>query len=130
MAMRKQVAALVLVAFMLGRAMPARAVSGGEEAGLAVGAAALNLIYLPAKIVVAVGGFILGAATGFATGGDTRAAYGIWVPTLSGTYFLRPAHMEGTAPIEFLGTDYADRPSSIPASADGGVVYEGLYKSK
>ena len=128
--MRKLVVGLMLVALVLGRAVPSRAHSAGGEAGLAIGAATLNLVYLPAKTLVAIAGFILGAATGFATGGDTRAAYGLWVPTLSGTYFLRPAHLEGTERIEFFGSDFADRPSSVPAKADGGVVYDGLYSSK
>ena len=128
--MRKLVVVLTLIALVLGRAVPGQAHSAGEEAGYAIGAATLNLVYLPAKTLVAIGGFILGAATGFATGGDTRAAYALWVPTLSGTFFLRPAHLQGTEPIQFFGKDYADQPSSIPAVADGGVVYEGLYKSK
>jgi len=130
MAMRKLVVVLTLIALVLGRAVPGQAHSAGEEAGYAIGAATLNLVYLPAKTLVAIGGFILGAATGFATGGDTRAAYGLWVPTLSGTFFIRPAHLDGTERIEFFGSDYADRPSSVPAKADGGVVYDGLYSSK
>ena len=128
--MRKLVVGLTLFALVFGRALPGRAQSGGEEAGLAIGAATLNLLYFPAKTVVAIGGFILGGLVGFATGGDTRAAYALWVPTLSGTVLLRPAHLQGTEPIQFFGKDYADQPSSIPSMADGGVVYEGLYKSK
>ena len=128
--MRKLVLGLLLIALVPGRAVPGQAHSAGEEVGYAIGAATLNLVYLPAKTVVGIAGFILGGATGFATGGDIRAAYALWVPTLSGTFLLRPANLDGTEPIEFFGTDYADRPSSIPAKADGGVVYDGLYSSK
>ena len=128
--MQKLVVGLILVALVLGRATPGQARSAGEEAGLAIGAATLNLVYFPAKLVMVVGGFVLGGATGFATGGDIRAAYAIWVPTMSGTYLLTPANMEGAEPIAFFGHDYADTPSTLSSKADGGVVYDALYKSK
>jgi hypothetical protein len=130
--MRKLVVGLSLAAFVLGRAIPGQAqpTTPGEEVGLSIGATALNFLYLPAKVVVAIGGFIVGGIAGVATGGDTRAAYALWVPTLSGTWLLRPANMQGTEPIQFFGTDYADTPSSYPSKADGGVVYDALYKSK
>src|SRR5262249_56537341 len=130
--MRKLVVGLSLAALVLGRAIPSQAQphSAGEEAGLAIGATTLNFLYFPAKVVVATGGFILGGLAGFATGGDTRAAYALWVPTMSGTWLLRPANMEGSQPVQFFGTDYADTPSSYPSKADGGVVYDALYKSK
>ena len=95
------------------------------EAGLALGAAAANLIYLPVKTVVAVGGLGLGALTGLLTGGDVRAAYALWVPTTGGTFLLTPAHFDGTRPIEFFGSDYADRPSTNPR--DSSIAYRALY---
>ncbi|HSV08286.1 MAG TPA: hypothetical protein VLI07_17365 [Candidatus Binatus sp.] len=130
--MRKLVVGLTVAALVLGRGIPSQAQphSGGEEAGLAISATVLNVLYLPAKIVVAIPGFILGGLAGFTTGGDTRAAYALWVPTLSGTWLLRPANIEGSEPIQFFGTEYADTPSSQPSRSDGGVVYDGLYKSK
>src|SRR5205823_14429438 len=82
--------------------------SQAGEAGLAVGAAAANLLYLPAKTLVAIGGLGVGALTGLLTGGDIRAAYAVWVPAAGGTFMLTPAHFEGTRPIEFFGSDYAD----------------------
>ena len=99
--MRKVLVALVLLGTVLGRPAPLRAHSAAAELGLAVGAAAGNLVYLRVKGIVALGGLALGAVTGLLTGGDLRAAYAVWVPAASGTYFLTPAELEGTEPIEF-----------------------------
>ena len=99
--------------------------SQAGEAGLAVGAAAANLLYLPAKTLVAIGGLGVGALTGLLTGGDIRAAYAVWVPAAGGTFMLTPAHFEGTRPIEFFGSDYADRPSTN--ARDTSIVYRSLY---
>jgi len=95
------------------------------EAGLALGAAAANLIYLPVKTVVAVGGLGLGALTGLLTGGDVRAAYALWVPTTGGTFLLTPAHFDGTRSIEFFGSDYADQPSTNVR--DTSIAYRARY---
>ena len=95
------------------------------EAGLALGAAAANLIYLPAKTFVALGGLGLGAFTGLLTGGNVRAAYALWVPTTGGTFLLTPANFDGTRPIEFFGSDYADRPSTN--AHDSSIAYRALY---
>jgi len=94
-------------------------------AGLALGAAAANLIYLPVKTVVAVGGLGLGALTGLLTGGDVRAAYALWVPTTGGTFLLTPAHFDGTRSIEFFGSDYADQPSTNVR--DTSIAYRARY---
>ena len=108
------------------QARPAGAVhTQAGEAGLALGAAAANLIYLPAKTVVAVGGLGLGALTGLFTGGDVRAAYALWVPATGGTFLLTPAHFDGTRSIEFFGSDYPDRPSTNVR--DSSIAYRALY---
>src|SRR3546814_13196042 len=65
-------------------------------------------IYVPAKCLVALGGLFLGSFTGIATGGSTRAAYGVWVPATRGTYVITPAHLDGSAPIQFFGTDRSE----------------------
>jgi hypothetical protein len=61
------------------------------------------------------------------TGGDVRSAYAIWVPAASGTYFLTAANFEGSEPIEFIGSDYADRPSPGSSAAEAGGIYEAQY---
>jgi len=116
--------ALVLATVIQTRSAGA-AHSQAGEAGLALGAAAANLVYLPAKTLVAMGGLGLGAFTGLFTGGDMRAAYAIWVPSTGGTFLLTPGHFDGTRPIEFFGSDYADRPSTN--TRDSSIAYRALY---
>ena len=111
--MRKVIVAMV-VAGLLG-AVPVRAddkVDAGSEIGYALGAGALNIVYFPTKVVLAVSGLAVGALAGALTGGDARTAYAIWVPAASGTYIVRPEHLSGEQPLLFFGNDYADRPST------------------
>jgi hypothetical protein len=118
---------MLAAALVLGRPVPGRTATPGAEFGMAVGAAAANLLYLPGKAIVAAGGLVLGGVVGVLTAGDTRAAYAVWVPAASGTYLLRPANLEGTQPVEFFGSDYADTPSAGPAAAEAGGIYEAQY---
>jgi hypothetical protein len=117
---------IALGAMLIARPAAAQETSPGEEFGLAVGAAAANIFYTPAKVVVALGGLVLGAFTGVFTGGDVRAAYAVWVPAAGGTYLLRPSHLDGTELIEFFGSDYADTPSTA-VGPETGVLYDAQY---
>ena len=126
--MRRVLVALLLLGVVLGRPAVLRAESPAAEFGLAVGAAAGNLVYLPVKGIVAFGGLVLGSLTGVLTGGDVRAAYAVWVPAASGTYLLTPAHLEGTVPIEFFGSDYADESSKAAGAAEGAGIYDIQYQ--
>jgi hypothetical protein len=111
--MRKLIVAMAVTgALVLGQAAPGRAVSGAEEAGLALGSAGINLFYVPVKGALAVAGLAVGAVTGLLAGGDVRAAYALWVPTAGGTFLVTPAHLDGTRRFEFFGSDYADRPTA------------------
>jgi hypothetical protein len=95
---------------------PARRDPGpGREAGLAGSSVAANLLYTPAKLVMALFGLPADALTFVCTGGNMRAAYVIWVPTVTGTYFLTPAPLEGVEPIEFVGSRY---PASVASAID------------
>ena len=125
--MRTVLVAVLLVALAFTR--PASAATGdpGAEFGLAIGAAAGSLLYTPAKLIVAVSGLAVGGLVGVLTGGDIRAAYGVWVPAASGTYMLHSSHLDGTEPIEFFGTDYADRPSKAGGGLEGHGLYEAQY---
>jgi len=129
-AMRSVLAGLLLVGLVLGRAIPGAAHirTPGQEFGLAIGAAASNLLYVPAKLIVAGSGLVLGSLTGVMTGGDLGSAYAVWVPTASGTFLLTPDHLDGTKEVLFFGSDYADRPSTVAGDADANAVYNALYK--
>ena len=87
---------------------PARAEdrNPGREFGLAGASVGANLLYTPPKLLTALIGLPVGALTGVFTGLDLRSMYAVWVPTVTGTYFITPAHLEGTRPIEFFGSHY------------------------
>ena len=126
--MRKSsIVAILAAALVIGRPVPGRAASPGEEVGMALTATLANLLYTPAKVAVAVVGLAVGGITGVLSGGDTRSAYAIWVPAASGTYMIRVAHLAGREPIEFFGTDYADTPSTGESASEAGGIYEAQY---
>ena len=129
--MRSMLAGLVLLGLVVGRPGSGRAeeYTQGGEFGLAVGAAASNVLYFPAKLVVATGGLVLGALTGVLTGGDVRSAYAVWVPAASGTYILKAGHLDGSVPVEFFGADYGDRASRRPSAMEAGGIYDAIYRS-
>jgi hypothetical protein len=126
--MRRVVAAVLMAGLVLGTPVTGSAKGPGNEIALSIVASAGNLVYVPVKATVAFGGLVLGTFAGLFTGGDTRAAYAFWVPCVSGTYLLTPAHLDGSRPLEFFGSDYADRASTMPN--DVGAVYDAAYKSK
>jgi hypothetical protein len=93
----------------LSMAQPAGRTTSGEYArGLA--APLLSVVYFPVKLGVGVAGAVLGGASGFLTGGNERAAEGIWRPMTGGTYFITPEVLEGEQ--RFLPLDYG--PSAPP----------------
>lgn len=96
-----------------------------HEASLAIGAALSSIVYFPVKVTAAAVGLVGGAIAGLVTGGETRAAYAIWVPMAGGNYVVRPAHLDGTRSFAFFGADYEDRPSL--RNQDGSVIYDSLY---
>ncbi|HZP40795.1 MAG TPA: hypothetical protein VFD84_04690 [Candidatus Binatia bacterium] len=126
--MRIVMTVLLAAGLLSGRPAVAGMNSPGVEAANALAAAGANLVYVPVKAIVALAGVPVGALTGLLTGGSTRAAYAVWVPTASGTWLLTPEHLEGSQPIEFFGTDYADRPSTAPNAT--GTIYDAVYRSR
>jgi hypothetical protein len=124
--MRRLIAAAVLLG-LVASARPARAITQGEEAGRAIASVGLNIFYIPAKAVMAVLGMVAGGFVGVATGGDERASYAVLVPVTSGTWFVTPDHIEGSRPIEFFGSDYADTPSELGQSEPGRGSYDAMY---
>lgn len=97
-----------------------------HEAALSVAAGLSSIGYFPVKVGMATVGLLGGAIVGVLTGGDTRAAYGLWVPLAGGDYLVRPAHLDGTRALEFFGVRYDDEPSQY--DSDGSVIYDALYQ--
>jgi hypothetical protein len=120
---------LIVTAVLFGLVASGRpaAANQAEEAGRALASVGVNIFYLPAKAVMAVVGLAAGSVVGLATGGDVRSAYALWVPTASGTWFVTPAQVEGSRPVEFFGSDYADQPSGIGLGDPGRSAYEAMY---
>ena len=127
--MRKTLVSVMLAASLAAPSV-VRADSQGNEVAFALTSALCNIFYTPAKALVAAVGLPVGAIAAFATGGDTRSAYAVWVPTAGGTYFLTPAMMDGREPIEFFGSDYADRPSTYGQTHHGSGAYDAKYTSQ
>ncbi len=104
--MRRASLILLLAGLLGGVPARARAHDIGRDFGLAGASVGLNLLYTPPKLLTAFTGFLVGTATAVFTGCDVRSMYAVWVPTVTGTYFITPAHLEGEKPIEFLGSHY------------------------
>ena len=126
---------VLLVVTLVGELAPvaSQAASGSSEtvtaiveAGTSVAASYINIVYLPAKLVVAFVGGIAGGVAGFLSGGDQRAAYALWVPLMGGDYFVRPENLSGERPLAFFGSDYADQPSTWN-SGGSTYAYDALY---
>jgi hypothetical protein len=111
----------IVVAGLLGPSLgiahppPGRTPSGEFARGVA--APVLSVVYFPVKFGVGVAGAVLGGVSGFLTGGDDRAAEGIWHPMVGGTYFITPAVLEGDQP--FVPFDYGPTPPPrrLPSTA-------------
>lgn len=77
--------------------------SPSEEAGLGIGSGLLTLVYLPAKVVYAVLGGVVGGFTYVLTGGDLETAKTVWEPSFYGTYVITPDHLKGNEAVRFYG---------------------------
>lgn len=77
--------------------------SPSNEAALGLGSGLLTIVYLPAKIVYAVLGGIVGGLTYGLTGGNLETAQSVWEPSFYGTYVITPDHLKGNEPVRFYG---------------------------
>jgi hypothetical protein len=77
--------------------------SPSNEAALGLGSGLLTMVYLPAKIVYAALGGIVGAFTYGLTGGNLETAQSVWEPSFYGTYVITPDHLKGNEPVRFYG---------------------------
>jgi hypothetical protein len=83
----------------------------GPAADLGWGMAAVgtNLLYMPAKMVYALGGSFVGLLAWGVSAGNDDVALGILQPALSGTWVVTPEMLRGEQPILFLGPSYEAR---------------------
>jgi hypothetical protein len=72
-------------------------------AGYGVGALFCNVLYIPAKLVYALFGGIIGGGTYLVTAGNSQAANTVWRSSLGGDYVVTPQMLAGEQPINFSG---------------------------
>jgi hypothetical protein len=89
--------------------------SMASEFGLALFTPLVNAVYFPLKLGVGVAGAALGGISGWATGGNERAAEGIWRPMTGGTYWITPGMMRGETRFMPLNGEPYTSPSPRPS---------------
>ncbi len=104
--MRRSISALGL-ALVLAMASPASAAPKYMgDLGWGMAAVGSNLFYIPAKMLYAVGGGIVGSLGYILTGGSLDTAQSIWSPSIGGTWVLSSDMMSGDRPILFSGESF------------------------
>lgn len=98
-----------------------------QGVGYGAGSLLTNVLYIPAKLVYALFGGLVGGGAYVLTGGNAQTANTIWRSSLGGDYVVTPDMLAGKEPIHFSGpTDTAPLPpdsttvqplSAAPASA-------------
>ena len=88
-----------------------------SEAGIGIAAGLVSLVYLPAKVLYAVGGGAVAGLAYLASAGDQDVTEPILTPSLRGDYVVTPEHLRGERPLEFFGR--APEPVEPPAVAAG-----------
>jgi len=84
-------------------------------AGYGVGALFCNVLYIPAKLVYALLGGIVGGGTYLVTAGNQQAADTVWRSALGGDYVVTPQMLAGQEPINFSGP--TETPPEVPPAA-------------
>ena len=102
--MRKMVVAAVVASSLGMHAVPARAGDYAMESGMGIAAVAVDLVYIPVKVVYATLGGITGGFAYLLTAGNFETASSIWKPSMGGTYVVTPNMVAGNEPINFNGT--------------------------
>ena len=74
-----------------------------KDTGMQVASWLLTVPYCAGKSAFAIAGSVVGSLGYAFSGGNAETAQAIWTKTVYGTYILRPAHLRGEEPIQFLG---------------------------
>ena len=94
--------------------------ASGAEFAKSVASPVLSLVYFPVKLAIGITGGLLGGISGWATGGNERAAEGLWRPTVGGSYFITPEVLDGKKP--FLPFDGGPTAQPAPGPAPSGPM--------
>ncbi len=82
---------------------PAEGGVNWEGVGYGVGTFAADIFYVPAKLVYAISGGLIGGGAYVLTGGNRQTAETIWRSSLGGDYVVTPDMLAGKQPIHFAG---------------------------
>ena len=97
--------------------------ASGAEFAKGVAAPVLSAVYFLVKLAVGTAGALLGGISGWATGGNERAAESIWRPTVGGPYFITPEILDGKKPFLPFGGEPTAQPAPAPAPS-GSMSYQ------
>jgi len=106
--------------------VPEPAEGGVNWGGVGWGALSLlaNIPYIPAKMLYALTGSLVGAGAWAVTGGNTQVANTVWRSSLGGDYVVTPAMLAGTQRISFTGPTST---APAPARAASATASSGSY---
>ena len=85
--------------------------------GYGAGSLATNVLYIPAKLLYALFGGLVGGGAYALTGGNMQTANTIWRASLGGDYVVTPDMLAGKEPIHFSGPT-----ETAPLAADSTTV--------
>ena len=85
--------------------------------GYGVGALFANILYVPAKLVYAILGGIVGGGTYLVTAGNTQAADTVWRSAWGGDYVVTPQMLAGQQPLNFSGPTETPPEPPAPSSS-------------
>jgi hypothetical protein len=86
-------------------------------AGYGVGALFANVLYVPAKLVYAILGGLVGGGTYLITAGNKQAADTVWRSAFGGDYVVTPQMLAGEQPINFSGPTETPQENIPPATS-------------
>jgi hypothetical protein len=116
--MRRILIGLAVVQLVLGPAAVRSALAESEpratheepgpagQLGWGMAAVGTNIGYMPAKILYALGGGLVGLLAWGVTAGNDDVALGVLQPALGGSWVVTPEMLRGEQPIMFIGPSY------------------------
>jgi len=97
--------------------------------GYGVGALFVNLLYVPAKLVYAILGGLVGGGTYLITAGNKQAADTVWRSAWGGDYVVTPQMLAGEQPLNFSGPTETPPENIPPATATSSSSSSANYGS-
>ena len=97
--------------------------------GYGVGALFVNILYVPAKLVYAILGGLVGGGTYLITAGNKQAADTVWRSAWGGDYVVTPQMLAGEQPLNFSGPTGTPPENTPPATSTSASSSSANYGS-